>query len=74
MTQGDQLTGLLGGHDAGDAGDPQHVAFFCAAAFDDGQGGWQHFDAPARNADALRVRLVRHVHHVGLTLGVKMGK
>jgi hypothetical protein len=74
VAQRDEVAGFLGGHDAGDAGDAQHVAFFGVAGFDEGQGGGQHFDAAAGDGDAVRGGLGGHVHHVGLALGVKVGE
>ena len=74
VAQRDEVAGFLGGHDAGDAGDAQHVAFFGVAGFDEGQGGGQHFDAAAGDGDAVRGGLGGHVDHVGLALGVKVGE
>ena len=74
MAQRDEVAGFLGGHDAGDAGNAQHVAFFGGAGFDEGQGGGQHFDAAAGDGDAVRSGLGGHVDHVGLALGVKVGE
>jgi len=54
VAQRDEVAGFLGGHDAGDAGNAQHVAFFGGAGFDEGQGGGQHFDAAAGDGDAVR--------------------
>ena len=54
VAQRDEVAGFLGGHDAGDAGDAQHVAFFGGAGFDEGKGGGQHFDAAAGDGDAVR--------------------
>ena len=36
--------------------------------------GGQHFDATGGDGDAVGAGLGRHVHHVGLALGVKMGQ
>jgi hypothetical protein len=74
VTQRDQLGGALGGHDAGNAGDAQHVAFFGGAGFDQCQGGGQHVDAAAGHANAVGLGLGRDVHHMGLALVVKMGE
>ena len=74
VAQRDEVAGFLGRHDAGDAGDAQHVAFFGVAGFDEGQGGGQHFDAAAGDGDAVRGGLGGHVDHVGLALGVKVGE
>ena len=54
VAQGDEVAGFLGGHDASNAGDAQHIAFFGGAGFDEGQSGGQHFDAAAGDGDAVR--------------------
>ena len=74
VAQRNQVAGFLGGHDAGDAGNAQHVAFLGGAGFDEGQGGGQHVDAAAGDGDAVRGGLGGHVNHVGLALGVKVGE
>jgi hypothetical protein len=74
VAQRDEVAGLLGRHDAGDAGNAQHVALFGGAGFDEGQGGGQHFDAAAGHGHAVGGGLGGHVDHVGLALGVKVGE
>jgi hypothetical protein len=48
---------FLGGHDAGNAGDAQHIAFLGRAAGDDGQRGRRHHDAAFGHGDAVGVGL-----------------
>ena len=67
VAQRDEIAGFLGGHDAGDACDAQHVAFFGGAGFDEGQGGGQHFDAAAGDGDAVRG------NHSAMGLGLPWG-
>ena len=74
VAQGDQFAGFLGRHDAGDAGNAQHVAFLAVPDFNDRQRGGQHFNAATGDADAVRGGLAGHIHHVGLALGVEMGE
>ena len=74
MAQGDEIAGLFGGHDGGDAGHAQHVALLGAAGLDQLQRGRLHDDAPAGHRRAVRGRLGAHVHHVGLALGVEVGE
>ena len=72
MAQGNQLAGLLGRHDAGEARDAQHVALFRVARFDQRQRRRLHLDAPAGHRHPVRGRLGTDVHHVGLALSVEM--
>ena len=74
VAQRDQVAGFLGGHDAGDAGDAQHVAFLGGARFDQRQGFRLHFDAAGGHGDAVRGGFGADVHHVGLALGVEVGE
>ena len=67
VAQRDEVAGFLGGHDAGDAGNAQHIAFFGVAGFDEGQGGGQHFDAAAGDGDAVRG------NHSAMGLGLPWG-
>lgn len=74
MAQRYQLTGLLRRHDAGDACDAQHIAFFGRACGNDVQGGRLHGDEALRDRYAVGVRLGAYVDHMGLALGVEMGE
>ena len=51
VAQGNEVAGFFGGHDAGDAGNAEHVAFFGGARLNDGQCGGQHFNAAAGNPE-----------------------
>ncbi|MNO98880.1 hypothetical protein D3C76_906390 [compost metagenome] len=74
MAERDQVGGLLGRHDAGDAGGGKDVALVVLAAQDQGQGGGRHghegFGAGLPFGDLL----VGHVHHVSFTALVEMGQ
>src|SRR2546425_7116116 len=74
MAQRNEVTGLLGSHDAGDARNAQYVTLLGGAALDDGQGGGLHDDAAFGDRDAVGCGLGADVDHVGLALGVEMGK
>ena len=74
VAQGNQVAGFFGALNAGDAGNAQHVAFFGVARFDQRQCGGQHLDASASDGDAVGGRFGGNVDHVGLALGVKVGK
>ena len=68
VAQRDQVAGFLGGHDAGDAGDAQHIAFLGGARFDQREGFGLHFDAAGGHGDAVGGGFGADVHHVGLAL------
>ena len=74
MAQRNQVTGLLGRHDAGDARDAQHVALLGRAALDDGQGFGLHGDAALGDRDAVGCGLGADIDHVGLALGIEVGE
>ena len=59
MAQRDQVAGALGGHDAGDARDAEHVALADAAFADPLQRRRRHHDPAARHGDARRSRPCR---------------
>jgi PAS domain-containing protein len=52
VAQGNEFAGFFGGHDAGQARHPEHVAFLGAAAGNQGAGGGQHLDAAAGDGPA----------------------
>ena len=54
MAQRDQVAGFFSRHDAGNAGNAQHVALFGAARFDQSQRGGQHLNAATGHPDAVR--------------------
>ena len=74
VAQGDQVAGLLGTLDARDAGNAQHVAFLGSSSRDERQRRRQHLDTAAGSRDAVGWRLGCDIDHMGLALGVKMGK
>ena len=74
VTQGNEVAGFLGGLDAGDAGDAEHVAFLGGALLDQRQRGGQHGDAAFGNRHSVGARFRRHVDHVGLALRVEVGQ
>lgn len=74
MAQRNQVGRSLGGLDGRDTGNPQHIAFFCLAFDDQGQGLWQHTDTTCGTGHPMGDRLAPDVHHVGLPFGVKMGE
>ncbi len=74
VAQGDEITGFFGGHDAGQARHPEHVAFLGAAAGNQGAGGGQHLDAAAGDGPAPGGGFIAHVHHMRLALGVEVGQ
>ena len=74
VAQGNQIAGALGAHDGGDAGDAQHVAFFCVAGNDQGQGGRLHADAAGGHGAAARIVLAAHIDHMGLARSIEMGQ
>ena len=74
MTEGDQLAGALGGHDAGDAGDAQHIAFLDGAALHSGKGLRVHGDDAVGHSLPEGDGLFAHVHHHGVAGGIEMGQ
>ena len=72
MAQGDQLAGALGGHDAGYPGHAQHIAFFHGAAFHGGKGIRIHGNDAVGRGLPGRDGLFAHVHHHGVSGGIKM--
>ena len=74
MAQGDEVAGLFGGHDGGDAGDAQHVAFFGGAVLHNGQGFGFHGDAAFGHCHAVGGGLGAYVDHMGLALGIEVGE
>ena len=72
VTQRNQVTRFLGGLDAGNACDAQHVPFFGRSVLNQCKRGRQHADASPRHTHAVRVGLVGHIDHMGLALAVKV--
>ena len=74
MAEGDEVAGLFGGHDGGDAGDAQHVAFFGSAVLYDRQGLGLHGNAAFGDCHAVGGGFAAYVDHMGLALGVEVGE
>ncbi|MNR56102.1 hypothetical protein D3C85_1766150 [compost metagenome] len=74
MAQRDQVRGLLGALDGGQAGDADDVALLGIAALQQRKGGRQHGDVAGGHRHAAGFRLVADVDHVGLAGGIEMGK
>ncbi len=72
MAEWNEIAGLFGRHDAGDARDPKHVALLGRALQNDGQRGRVHEDAALRHRDPVGGGFGGHVDHMGLALGIKM--
>ena len=72
MAERDQLVGLLGGHDAGDAGGGQHVALLGLALLDQRQRRRRHGDEAFGARGALGGGLVGDVDHARLALVVEV--
>ena len=72
MAQGDQLAGALGGHNAGHPGHTQHIAFFHGTAFHSGKGIRIHGNDAVGRGLPGRDGLFAHVHHHGVSGGIKM--
>ena len=74
VTERDQVAGFLGGHDAGDARNAEHVAFFGSARLDQRQGRSQHLDATDRDGHPVGRGLGADIDHVGLAPGIEVGQ
>ena len=69
---GIRIGGLLGGHDAGDAGGSEHVPLVVLAAQDQRQRLGGHGNKRLGTGFALGHLLVGHIHHMGFTALVQM--
>jgi hypothetical protein len=67
-------SGLLGRHDAGDAGGGEHVPLVVLTAQDQRQGRGGHGDKCLGASLTLGHLLVGHIHHVGFAALVEMGQ
>ena len=75
VAQGNQLTGFLGGHDAGHSAQPQHIAFGGLRVLDQVQGVLRAFGCARPHCLAVRERFgPGDLDHVGIALGVKVGQ
>ena len=74
MTQRDELAGALGGHDAGNAGHAQHIAFLHGAALHSGECLGVHGDDAVGGGLPEGDGLLAHVHHHGVAGGIKVGQ
>ena len=74
MTQRDELAGALGGHDAGNAGHAQHIAFLHGAALHGGECLGVHGDDAVGGGLPEGDGLLAHIHHHGVAGGIKVGQ
>ena len=74
VAERDQLVGLLGRHDAGDAGGAKHVAFLGVAGRTRSSVVAAHPHEAFGDRDPLGCRLLRYVDHAGVAAGVDMGE
>jgi len=74
VAQGNPVGGALGALDASDAGHAQHIALAGLTRLDAPQRLGLHADAATRHAHPHGGRLGRHINHVGLALGIKVGE
>ena len=74
MAQGNEVGGLLGRHDAGDAGGGEHVPLVVLTAQDQRQGLGGHGHESLGAGLAFGHLLVGDIHHVGLAALVEMGQ
>lgn len=72
VAERDQVGGTFAGHDAGETGDAEDVAFLALAGFDHRQGVRLHEDASGRDGEAVGFRLGADVDHDGLAVGVEV--
>ncbi|MNV94693.1 hypothetical protein D3C71_1895110 [compost metagenome] len=73
MTERDQVGGLLGGLDAGDARHGEHVALGVGAVDDHLQGLRAHAHQGLRHGLTDGQRFIADIDHGGVTLGIEMG-
>ncbi len=74
MTQGDQFGGALGGINAGNLGNGEHIALFEAASTNEIERGWFHHHFTPGNGMAFGIRLGAYINHVEATGFIKMGQ
>ena len=74
MTQGNQVAGFFGGLNACDARNPQHVALFGGALQHQIKCAGQHVNVTGGDGHPVGRGFGRHVDHMGLPVGVKMGQ
>jgi hypothetical protein len=74
VTERDEFSRALCGHDPGDSGDGEHVAFGDLVMLDEGQGLGSHADGAGGAGDALGRVFGGDVHHPGLAVRVEVGE
>lgn len=72
VTERDQFAGLLGGLNGSDSRNAQHIALVCSTRLNLLKGLGSHLDHARGRRLTSRVRLGGHIHHMGLTPGIKM--
>jgi hypothetical protein len=73
MAERNQIGRFLTGHDAGNSGDSQHIAFFMSAFDDQLERFRLHFNIAFGDGRALSDRFVADIDHVGFAGLIKMG-
>ncbi len=73
MAERNQIGRFFAGHDAGNSGDSQHIAFFMPAFDDQLERLRLHFNIAFGDGCALGDRFVADIDHMGFTGMIKMG-
>ena len=73
MAQWDEFGCFLGGHDAGDPGNPKDIALFMSTIHNQGQRIRLHGDAAPGHGHAAGGGLGADIDHMGLAPAVKVG-
>ena len=74
MTHRDEVTRALGGHDPGDPGGAQHVAFGRIAGTDRCERRRVHSDPARRHRQPLRFRLGADIDHARVAVIIDVGE
>src|SRR5690606_36985447 len=74
MTERNQFSGFLGGHDAGNAGNGERVALLQAPAHDGGDGFRLAGETRLGHGSTPGDGLFADIDDVGLSLGIEMGE
>ena len=73
MSQSNQVSSFLGGHDGGNSGNTQYITFFGGTTFNKLEGGRLHMNISGSNGKPVCSGFFADIDHVGITSGVKMG-
>ena len=74
MAQWDKFRGLFCRHDAGNARNSEHIAFFRGAGLDHLQGCGLHVNATSRNGTTMGNFLGGDVDHMRIAVLIEMGQ